>query len=429
MEMVIQYLWKHRMLGNRLVTTDGRKVKVLYAGMHNTDSGPDFMGARLRIGDEEWAGNVEVHVKASDWYRHHHDCDRAYDNVILHVVGVSDTEIAGADGNPLPQTVVTWPESFIALYGRMAEKIGSYSCEREVCDLSPLMVSDWTASLSVERMQQKALRICDTVNALGQDWEWACFATLARALGFGLNSEPLEMTARITPLMILRKHSDDLTQLEALLAGQAGLLDSSIHIFDDYYQLLCREYYFLARKYGLRPARPEMWKNFRTRPQNFPARRIAMLAGAVSGGFSMLSELRSNGTDPASAADLFNWEASGYWGTHYDYDVPGNSLPRTLTKANRELLVINFSAPMLYAYGKAHNDLDLTERAMNLWEKGRAENNRYVRHWREAGVPCRCAADSQAIIQLSREYCEKGRCLECRFGNALLRNKMLANQP
>lgn len=419
--MLLQYLWKHRMLGDRLETVDGRRVRVLYAGRLNSDSGPDFSGARLQIEDEEWVGNVEIHVKASDWHRHGHDHDLAYDNVIFHLVGVSDVDITDSHGRIIPQGVATFPESFISLYSRLARKIGEYKCDGALDILSSLQVSDWLSTLSIERMQAKGQRIKESLAAMDRDWEWVCFATLARALGFGLNSEPLEMTARITPLRILHKHSDDIMQLEALLMGQAGLLDSSLHMFDERYQLLCREYRFLAMKYGLRPARREMWKYSKTRPQNFPARRLAMLAGAVRGGFSLLSRLCDPALDSQKAMQLFDWEMDPYWENHYDFDVAAAKLPLTLTQGNRRLLLINFVAPMLYTYGAMHGDLEMTERAMRFWDSGQAENNRYTRHWEKSGIVCRNASDSQALIQLSKEYCECGRCLECRFGHLLLR--------
>lgn len=423
MEMLYQYLWKHRMLGDTLQTVDGKRVDVLSAGTLNNDSGPDFSGARLRLDGEEWCGNVEVHVKASDWRRHGHSSDPAYGNVILHVVAVSDERVAGPGGNLIPQVTASFPESFIRLYATLAQKITELPCGEYISGLHPLVITDWLSSLTVERMQLKARRILDVNRALGGDWERTCFVTLARALGFGLNSEPLEMTARAMPLKILLKHSDNIMQLESLLLGQGGMLDSSVHIFDEYYQGLCREYFFLARKYGLRPLPATMWKFSKTRPQNFPSRRLAMLAAAVAGGFGMMSRL----TDMACGCDdprtLFDWKVSPYWKTHFDFDVPGSRLSDSLSEANVSLLLINFAAPLLYARGAALGDPELAERGLDMWDTIEPENNRYIRRWHNAGIRCRRASDSQALIQLSREYCEKSRCLDCRFANALLRRE------
>lgn len=419
--MLFQYLWKYKLLGSELSTIDGRRVDVLFQGQHNLDSGPDFLGARVRIDGQLWGGNVEIHVKASDWFAHHHDSDAAYSNVILHVVGVNDAKIPDGRGGFIPQLVATFPESFISLYGKLAEKISAVKCESLLSSLSSLTIAGWLDSLAVERMQQKARRILDTLEYVGGDWERTCFITLARALGFSLNGEPLEMLARSIPLTILAKHSDDIMQLEALLFGQAGMLDSSIHMFDEYYQRLCREYYFLARKYGLKPLRRDVWKFSKTRPQNFPTRRVALLAKAVEGGFSLLSKIIDRTCDYETAPLLFSWELGGYWTEHLDFDRPSTRLAPALSDANIELLVINLVAPMLYAYGAAHADPDLAERGLDIWHDTDPENNVIIRQWRSAGVTCKTAVDSQALLQLKKEYCDRDRCLNCRFGHALLR--------
>lgn len=420
--MLYQYIWKYRLLPRDLRTTDGLAVKILSPGVHNRDSGPDFSGARIRIGPEEWAGNVEVHVKASDWYAHHHDTDPAYSNVILHFVAIHDRKIPDGRGSFIPQVSYQLPMAFERLYGRLADKIASVKCEGDLWRLPPITVASWLDSLSVERMQQKATRILDEVNHAGGDWQQATFITLARALGFSLNSQPLEMLARTLPLSILAKHSDDIFQTEALLFGQAGMLDTSMHIFDEYYQRLCREYFFLARKYGLRPMRRDLWKYSKTRPQNFPTRRIALLSRLLVGGFSMLADI----LDPAFERDKFiEMVASppeGYWAEHIDFDKPGTRLASTLSEQNIDLLMVNFTAPMLYAYGAAHGEPEISERGLDIWRDTDPENNTYIRQWHNAGLPCTNASDSQALLHLRKEYCDRARCLECRFGHALLRD-------
>lgn len=404
-----------------LETTDGLSVKVLNPGVHNHDAGPDFSGARIRIDGQQWAGNVEIHVKASDWYAHHHESDPAYANVILHVVGVNDRSIPDGRGGHIPQVIISFPPAFTSLYARLAEKISAVKCQDLLDRLPRLIITGWYDALAVERMQQKATRILDEVKACGGDWQRACFITLARSLGFSLNSLPLEMLARSIPLSILGKHSNDLMQLEALLFGQAGMLDTSIHIFDEYYQRLCREYFFLARKYGLKPLRADIWKFNRTRPQNFPTRRVALLARVVSGGFSLLSRILDRKCDCETAPALFDWQLDGYWSVNIDFDRPGTHMPAALSDKNIELLLINLVAPMLYAYGAYHGDPDMAERGLDFWRDLDAENNTYIRSWRAAGLPCECATDSQALLQLRKEYCDRGRCLDCRFGHALLR--------
>ena len=425
MEMLYQYLWKHRMMGREFVTVQGEPVVIVSPGRLNRDSGPDFSGARVRIGATEWTGNVEIHVKASDWRRHHHDSDPAYDSVILHVVSVSDTRIRRRDGSEIPQMVATFPESFFRMYARLADRIADVACDGLLGSLPPLVVTDWVSTLAVERMQMKASRILDTWRAVGCDWERACFIALARALGFGLSSDPVEQLARSVPLTVTMHHSDNPLQLEALLFGQAGMLDPSLHIFDEYYQTLCREYFFLARKYGLRPMRREVWKYSRTRPQNFPHRRIALLARALRGGFRMLALLLAEaarpGFDDDAVRPLLSLDLDGYWLSHSGFDTECRPGPKALSPASVSLLIINFVAPLLYSYGSAHGDPDLAEKGLDLWDLLPAESNAIVRRWAASGISCRRASESQAVIQLRKEYCDRDRCLDCRLGHALLR--------
>ncbi|MDE6006290.1 MAG: DUF2851 family protein [Muribaculaceae bacterium] len=421
MEMLYQYIWKYRLLPRDLSTTDGVPVKVVSPGVHNSDAGPDFSGARIRIGTQEWAGNVEVHVKASDWFAHNHDSDPAYSNVILHFVAIHDRRIPDGHGGYIPQVSYQLPEAFERLYGRLADKIASVKCEGDLWRLSPLTVTNWLETLSVERMQMKASRIIDEVNHSGGDWQQAAFVTLARALGFSLNSQPLEMLARSLPLNILAKHSNDAFQIEAFLFGQAGMLDTSLHIFDEYYQRLCREYLFLARKYGLKPMRSDLWKYSKTRPQNFPTRRIALLSRLVTGGFNILSEILDSDCDKEVFVKLIDLPPEGYWAEHIDFDKPGSNLASSLSDGNVDLLMINFTAPMLYAYGSAHGNPDIAERGLDIWCDTNPENNTYIRQWKNAGLPCASASDSQALLQLRKEYCDRAQCLRCRFGHALLR--------
>lgn len=427
MEMVYHYLWKHRLLERVLTGTRGERVEVVNPGFHNLDAGPDFLGARVKVDDEEWVGNVEIHVKASDWFVHHHDSDPAYSNVILHVVGMSDTEITDSHHDFIPQVVASFPPSFVSLYSRLSEKISEVECEGSLSGLSSLVITDWIETLSVERMQRKATAVQDILNYTEGDWERTCFIMLARSLGFSLNSDPFEMLARSLTLNILARHSDDLMQLEALLFGQSGMLDQSNHIFDEYYQLLCREYGFLARKYGLRPMRADLWKFSKTRPGNFPTRRIALLARSVYGGFSLLSRLLKRDFNLEKGFEIFDWKLDGYWERMLDFDKPAGRLSPKLTPDKRNLLLINFVAPMLYAYGASHSDPDLAERGLEIWRMLEAEDNRIVKRWERAGIKAGNAAESQALIQLRKEYCDRNRCLDCRFGHKLLRNSYCYN--
>ena len=421
MERMYQFLWKSGMFGRKLRECGGGEVEVIDPGHLNPDAGPDFFNSKIRIDGVEWAGNVEIHVKASDWNRHGHQNDVAYDNIILHVVAVSDIRIRRRDGSFIPQVEMTLPEDFFRTYASLSAEIEGVKCGAGLEGISALTKTDWLETLAVERLQVKAERVNGILSTTVNDWEQTCFIILARALGFGLNGDPFELLARSLPLKFLHHHSDNPYQIEALLFGQAAMLDSSLHIFDEYYQHLCREYYFLARKYGLRPMRPGLWKYARTRPNNFPHRRIAFLAKACEGGFSLFSKIIAAGGDEEGSRGLFKWKLDGYWQDHFSFDVEARSVPATLSGMSLTLLLINVVAPLLYAYGARRGDPDFAERGISLLEKLPAESNSIIRQWSHYGLEADSAWRSQALLHLKREYCDARKCLYCRFGNNLLR--------
>lgn len=421
MEQLYHYLWKTGLRGSNYKDVDGLDIEVIDPGLHNQDSGPDFFNSKLKIGGVEWIGNVEIHVKASDWYRHGHSVDPAYDNVILHVVAVSDKRVNRPDGTPIPQIELTFPEKFFHTYAFLSQTGENVRCARLLQSIPDLNKTDWLESLAIERLQQKASKVKDINASINGDWEQTCFIMFARGLGFGLNGDPFEMLAKSVPLRILHHHSDNPLQLEAILFGQAGMLDSSLHIFDDYYQALCREYYFLARKYGLRPMRPGLWKYSRTRPQNFPHRRIALLSASAKDGFSLFTRLLNSRQDQDSLISVFDMKTEGYWENHFDFDTPGAKVPTELSRSSRILLLINTAIPLLYAYSTFSGNLDFAERVVSLMQDLPAENNSYIKQWNTLGLHAKDASRSQALIHLRKEYCDKNKCIYCRFGHYLLK--------
>lgn len=421
MEKVYQYLWSHRMLGRTLYISGGEEVRILNPGVLNSNAGPDFIGARLRIGDMEWIGNVEIHVKASDWYVHHHDTDPAYDTVLLHVVAVSDRKVYRSDGKVVPQVEVTFPKEFHNMFAHLADSIGEVRCSGMLSRLDPITIHDWISTLAMERLQTKAEKIKHTLEATAGDWQQACFEAFARALGFGLNSDAFEMLARSVPLNRLMRHSDNLFQIEALLFGQAGMLNTGAHMFDEYYQRLCMEYIFLAKKYDLKPLRSEIWKYSRTRPGNFPHRRIAYLAQFLVGGFDLLTLIMDRIKKKDDCRVIFNRRLEGYWADHFSFGAEAHSAPKALGSASIELLMINLVAPLVYTYMGLTGHDEASEKALEIWEDLAPERNTYTRRWPGLGVPVKDALTTQALIQLSKEYCDRHRCLECRFGHQILR--------
>lgn len=424
MELVYHYLWKYKMAGRPVQTVDGQSVEILSPGVHNDNSGPDFHDASIKIGGQQWVGNVEIHVKGSDWYRHGHDADHAYDSVILHVVAIDDRRALRPDGSEIPTAVVVLPENFYATYSMLSVELKQIRCVSMLSKIPDLVKEDWLCSLGIERLHFKANRILDYYSALNSDWEQTMFTAFARGLGFGLNGQPFEMLARSLPLKYVYHHADDLMQVEALLLGQAGMLDSSRNIFDEYYQHLCREYAFMARKYGLRPMRGDLWKYARTRPQNFPHRRIALLARALHEGFKFMGSLLDSGGDPDSLEELFSWILTGYWRGHGGFGEEGKIktfAPTGLSRASKELLMINVAAPFYYAYGHVTGDYDLAERGADILCMLKPERNNIISSWNSAGIKAHDAMRSQALVHLRTEYCDRGRCLDCRFGHYLLR--------
>ena len=422
MEKLYHYLWQTRIRGPYFKDVDGNDIEVIDPGIHNQDAGPDFFNSKLKIGDNEWVGNVEIHVKASDWYRHGHSEDPAYNNVILHVVAVSDKRVSRHDGSLIPQIELTFPEKFFHTYAFLCEENSSLKCASLLQSLPDINKTDWFERLAIERMQQKALKAKEIYASTNGDWEQTCFILLARGLGFGLNGDPFEMLAKSLPLRILHHHSDNLFQLEALLFGQAAMLDSSLHIFDEYYQGLCREYYFLARKYGLKPIQPGIWKYSRTRPQNFPHRRIAFLAAAALDGFSLFTQLKESGNDIQKLLDRFNFKLKGYWKEHYSFDTEIRSAPEELSRTSRLLLIINVVVPLLYAYASSIGNYDAGEKIVSMMQDLPPENNTITRQWNNVGIQINDASRSQALIHLRKEYCDKNKCIFCRFGHHFLRN-------
>lgn len=427
MEKLYHNLWKSKLLRKQLFDTEGNEIEVIDPGLHNHDSGPDFFNSKIKIGGTEWVGNIEIHVKASDWFRHKHDKDPAYDSIILHVVGVSDMIIHRADGSPIPQLELTFPEKFFQNLSSLSSQTDGIKCGELVPQLPPIIKTDWLESLYIERLQEKSLRIKELLELTGNNWEQTCFIVLSRALGFGLNGQPFEMLAKSIPLTYLHHHSDSSLQLQALLFGQAAMLDSSVNIFDEYYQTLCREYYFLARKYNLRPLRPGLWKYSRTRPQNFPHRRIAWLATLCQNGFSLFSRIMDNAGDPEGLKQLFELHLEGYWANRYSFGERHQaSASKSLSDSSINSLIINVAVPLIYVYASITGNPEMGEKAVNILSELPPENNSIIRMWKSVGFSPADAEQTQSLIHLKKNYCDNRKCMFCRFGNFLLRKPLVA---
>lgn len=416
----MQYVWKHRLWRSEdMVTNTGKKVRVVDPGLLNTDAGPDFFNAKIEIDGHMWVGNVEMHYRATDWKRHHHDSDKAYDSVILHVVAKDDAPVRRTNGELIPQLVLEVSPQFNADYASLVGATIEVPCATKIKQVPHLTIVEWVEGLAFERLHGKVERIHQLLDSFNGSWEDVCYVTLARNFGFGINNDAFERLARRTPLRLLGKHSDSVLQIEALLFGQAGMLDAQKPGMDSYYNQLCTEYAFLSNKFQLTPMEKESWKLFRIRPQNFPYRRIAMLAQFIEGGFRMMNRiLEAEGEKEMRA--LFEVELSGYWTKHYTFGKPNERATATLSRSSIDIILINTVAPLLYAYGELTGNYDMTDKAIKLLEDLRAENNSIVSHFVAYGIDCPDALTSQALVQLKREYCDARKCIYCKIGHHLL---------
>lgn len=429
MEQLLHYCWKHKMFPlGALHTTEGLVVEVIDPGLHNRNAGPDFFNAKVKINGELWVGNVEIHDKSSDWYTHGHDRDEHYNNVVLHVAGVIDGEVRTANGLTPPQMQLDVPETVCRNYEVLQQADNYPPCYKIVPSLSGLMVHSWMSALETERLERKTEDICRRAAHCQGSWEAAYFITMARNYGFGINGDAMEQWAMNIPLGSVGHHRDDLFQLEAFFLGQAGLLDPrSIPVrhredalADDYFQRLMSEYNYLAHKFGMKPIDYRLWRFLRLRPQNFPHIRISQLARLYflrKAGLSQLVECK----DVRAAERLLDTSVTDYWKTHYAFGCESAPSEKRLSASSINLLLINTVVPVLFAYGRHKHDERLCDRAFSFLEQLRAENNHIVRMWKECGLRVDNAGDSQALIQLKNEYCDKRDCLRCRFGYEYLK--------
>ena len=416
----MQYVWQHRLwVPQAMHTVDGRKIQVIDQGRLNTDAGPDFFNAKVKIDGEMWVGNIEIHVRASDWYRHHHDKDEAYDNVILHVVEKDDIAVHRSNGEVIPQLCMPCTAQFSEQYHQLVGSAASeLPCASHISSLPPIYLTDMISTLGYERLYEKVERIDALLSRLSGDWAEVCYVLLARSLGFGVNSDAFERLALATPLKIMSKHSDSLTAIEAMLFGQSGLLNSAIQD-DSYVATLKTEYDFYANNFGLKQPSSLGWKMGRMRPQNFPHRRIAVLAAMIEGGFGYASKMmNAKSVDEVKA--LFEVNLSGYWANRCSFNAQGGGSSRGLSESSIAILIINAVIPVIYAYGRLSNDEAACNRAVEMLQSLKPERNTIVELFTRAGIECKDAFTSQALIQLRRQYCETRKCLYCRIGHRML---------
>jgi hypothetical protein len=429
MELLLHYTWKHKMLPlTELTTTDGRQVEIIDPGLHNRNAGPDFFNAKVKVGGTMWVGNVEIHDRASDWYQHGHDRDPRYDNVVLHVCEVVDTDVRNSSGHYLPQLQLSVPQRVRDHYEELLQTDRYPPCYRIIPSLPRLLLHSWMAALQTERLERKTADIRRRADLCGGSWEDAYFVTLARSYGFGINSDTFEQWALNVPLKAVDHHRDDLFQVEAIFMGQAGLLELSTvpahyqqdALNDGYLARLRNEYLYLAHEFGMKPIDAARWNFLRLRPQNFPHIRLSQLANLYyqrRAGLSALLECKT----VDELRQLLKSQVTPYWETHYTFGSLSARNEKHVSYGSLNLLIINTAIPMLFAVGRHRHREDLCDRAFDLLEQLKPENNHIIRLWQQCGLSVQSAGDSQALIQLKREYCDRRDCLRCRIGYEYLK--------
>jgi uncharacterized protein YciU (UPF0263 family) len=422
-EEFIHYIWENRLFFiENLKTTDGEPLEIIDVGKRNRDSGPDFFNAKININNILWIGNVEIHKKASDWKKHKHISDKAYDNVILHVVEENDMQIYRNNGTQIATLIMDWPDHYNNNYLRLIKSRTWIPCQDQFHRIDAIFMKLCYHRLMIERLQDKTSQINNIMKKNQNNWNETFYQILARMLGFKINSVPFELLAKSVPLKILFKHKKNLFQLESLLFGASGMLDEEI-TGDNYYTELRKEFNFLRKKYKLKPIGSHLWKFMRLHPANFPSIRISQLAGIIYHSDGLFSKIITieNFND---LQKLFRVKASDYWNSHYKFNITvPHSCSKVIGIASVNIIIINVVIPFLFVYGEEQNQFHLRDRALDFLEKLPPENNSIIRKWRKLGVNPQSAFETQALLQLKTIYCERKKCLNCQIGNKLIKYK------
>jgi hypothetical protein len=421
-EEFLHYVWQFRLHDAvALKTTEGKELKVLHCGFYHTNAGPDFTNAKLIIDDTTWAGQVEIHLKSSDWYLHKHQNDQAYENVVLHVVLEHDTEITRKDGTLLPTLALAGkiPNYLFENYQNLMAVSQTFPCAPQIAKVDSFVINSFLSRVLIERFEHKSAEVFERLAQLNGDWDETFYHFMARNFGFKTNALPMQMLAASLPQTLFAKHKNNPLQIEALLFGQAGFLAGNFK--DTYTQQLQQEYGYLKKKYQLNTLDASIWKFLRMRPQNFPSRRLAQFSALIVKSnhlFSKVLEVKNVKELQLLFAEL---PVHSFWNTHFHLHKVTEAVNTQLGKSSIDNILINTVSLFLFAYGKYTGQENFQTRAFYLLESIAPEKNSIVKRYTDAGVTIENAYQSQALLELSRHYCDHKRCLHCGIGMKIMR--------
>ena len=423
-EDFLHYIWRYKKINIfNLVTTNNQSVEILSVGQHNINSGPDFFNAKLRIDNQLWAGNVEIHINSSDWYHHNHERDKAYDNVILHVVWNDDAEIFRKDNSKIPALEIkdlVLPQTFSNYKKLFSQNRKWINCENNILDVDSFTLANWLERLYFERLERKTNEINTLLETSKNNWEAVLFILMAKNFGLKLNGESFLSISNSIDFSIIKKIENNRTSLEALFFGQANLLNTETQ--DSYSEELIKEYNFLSNKFNFSNQGVLPLQFFRLRPINFPTIRLSQLAGLYfkyHNLFSLIIKVNSIN----EIYKIFNVKASEYWDTHYTFGRMSKKSSKKLSKPFIDLLIINTLIPLIFAYANIQGKNE-NEKIIHLIQEIKPENNSIIKKFKDFKISSKSALESQALIQLKTEYCSKNKCLQCAIGSELLNRNM-----
>jgi hypothetical protein len=421
-ESLLQFIWQFQYFNkNDLQVELGGKLFIVHPGIYNKDQGPDFVDAKIIVDNTTWAGNIEIHIKSSDWLRHNHTTDKNYSNIILHVVWEHDTEISYVNGSVLPtlslQNLV--PKLLLERFKELMAREAFVPCQSYLPVFDEMKWTAWKERMAIERLQRKSSIVLDLLKEANNHWEEVFWWMLARNFGIKVNADIFETIAKSLPINIIAKHKNQIHQLEGFLLGQAGLLNRDFE--EDYPKLLKREYEFYKKKYQLKASSVTPFF-LRMRPANFPTIRLAQLAMLIYQSTHLFSKIKETAS-VVTVKELLNVTANDYWHYHYLLDEPGEYFPKQLGKQMTDNIVINTVVPVLFAYGIYNNDANIKDKSLQWLSELLPEKNAITQKWSSYKVANKSALESQALIELKNNYCNPRRCLECAVGNTILKGR------